>query len=101
MLPLLAALRRHVLRGRVGLIVLSALVGHTAWHWMTDRAEVLWRSPWPRPDVLDLATAALWVGLIALAAGGLGLLFKRAGTAAQPGAHAIDAAAIAVVPKRL
>jgi hypothetical protein len=101
MLPLLAVLRRHILRGRVGMIVLSALVGHTAWHWMTDRADVLWRSPWPRPDVLDLATAALWLGLLVLAAGGLSFLFKRIGMPARPGAHAIDAAAMAAVPKRL
>jgi len=101
MLPLLAVLRRHVLRGRIGVIVLSALVAHTAWHWMTDRAEVLWRSPWPRPDVLDLAIAALWLGLIVLAAGGLSVLFKRIRMAAPPGAPAIDAAAIVAVSKRL
>jgi hypothetical protein len=101
MLPLLAVLRRHILRGRVGMIVLSALVGHTAWHWMTDRADVLWRSPWPRPDVLDLATAALWLGLLVLAAGGLNFLFKRIGMPARAGAQAIDAAPMAAAPKRL
>ena len=43
MLPLLALLRRYVLRGRVGMIILSALIAHTGWHWMTDRAAVLWK----------------------------------------------------------
>jgi hypothetical protein len=101
MLPLLAMLRRHVLRRRVGVIVLSAFVAHTAWHWMTDRAEVLWRSPWPQPDMHDLAIAALWLGLLVLAAGGLSHLVKRIGATAPPGPPAVDAAAMASVPKRL
>jgi hypothetical protein len=76
MLPILALLRRHVLRGRLGIIILSAIVCHTAWHWMTDRAEVLWRSPWPQLGVSDLAVMALWVGLLILAAGGISRVFK-------------------------
>jgi hypothetical protein len=38
---------------------------------MSDRAEVLWRAPWPRPDLADVAVMALWLGLIVLAAGAL------------------------------
>jgi hypothetical protein len=91
MLPLLAVLRRHVLRGRVGMIILSALVGHTAWHWMSDRAEVLWRSPWPRPDASDLAVMALWLGLMVLAAGGISWVVKRFGMPAAPSAWTAEA----------
>jgi len=100
MLPALALLRRHVLRGRVGIIILSALVAHTAWHWMTDRAEALWRAPWPHPDLLDLSVLALWLGLLVLAGGGLGVLLKRFGMAAQHGPRAIESTAIGTGSKR-
>ena len=76
MLPVLALLRHNLLRGRVGLIILSALIAHTAWHWMTDRAEALWRAPWPHPGAADVAVMAVWVGLIVLAAGALKHLAK-------------------------
>ena len=79
MLPVLALLRRNLLRGRAGLIVLSALVVHTGWHWMTDRAEALWRTPWPQPGYADVAVLGLWIGLVLLAAGGLGWLSRRLG----------------------
>ena len=99
MLPVLALLRRHVLRGRVGIIILSALVAHTAWHWMTDRAEALWRAPWPHPDLLDVSVLALWVGLLVLAGGGLGILLKRLGMAAH-GPKAVETTVIGTGPKR-
>ena len=71
MLPVLALLRHNLLRGRIGLIVVSALIAHVGWHWMSERAEVLWRVPLPRPDLADVAVMALWLGLIVLAAGAL------------------------------
>ena len=37
--PLLTMLYRHVVRERMGTILLSALVAHTAWHWMTERGR--------------------------------------------------------------
>jgi hypothetical protein len=79
MLPALALLRRHVLRGRMGVIILSAIVAHTGWHWMIDRGETLWRVPWPRPDLADLSILVLWLGFLVLAAGGLRLIFRRLG----------------------
>ena len=48
MLPALAIVMRHVLVGRVGMIVLSAIVAHVAWHWMIERGDVLWKVEWPR-----------------------------------------------------
>ncbi|MFO1217007.1 MAG: HupE/UreJ family protein [Burkholderiaceae bacterium] len=51
--PLLAALLRAVPE-RAGVIVLSALVAHTGWHWMIDRGSELAKFPWP---VLDAAAA--------------------------------------------
>src|SRR5207237_3907648 len=61
MLPVLALLRRSVLSGRVGVIILSALVAHTAWHWMTERADILWKTGLPPLDGAALMTLARWV----------------------------------------
>ncbi|AHG88643.1 hypothetical protein J421_1106 [Gemmatirosa kalamazoonensis] len=49
--PLLALLFRRVPR-RGGVILGSALVGHTAWHWMLDRWSALreYRFTWPALD---------------------------------------------------
>ena len=56
--PLLDRLFRHVVAERVGIIILSALVAHTAWHWMTERAEQLAQFPWP------ILGAAEWAGMM-------------------------------------
>jgi hypothetical protein len=82
MLPALALVRRYVLPGRVGMIVLSAIVADTGWHWMLDRAEVLLRAPLPHPSLAGLAVLSLWIAGILLAAGGLAILARRAGFAA-------------------
>ena len=71
MLPALALIRRYVLPGRIGMIILSAIVADTGWHWMIDRADVLWKTPWPRPSVAGLAILAVWIAGIFLAAGGV------------------------------
>src|SRR5436189_252097 len=77
MLPALAVVRRYVLPGRLGMIILSAIMADTGWHWMIDRADVLWKTPWPRPSAAGLAILALWVAGILLAAGGLSVIAKR------------------------
>ena len=59
MLPLVALLLR-VVPERAGVIVLSALAAHTAWHWMLERGEVWWKYPLPRPDAADLAELFGW-----------------------------------------
>ncbi|MBT2326890.1 HupE/UreJ family protein [Variovorax paradoxus] len=77
MLPALAVVRRYVLPGRVGLIILSAILADTGWRWMLDRADELWKMPWPQPTAAGLAVLALWVAGALLAAGGLSLLARR------------------------
>jgi hypothetical protein len=77
MLPALAVVRRYVLPGQIGMIILSAIVADTGWHWMTDRAQALWNTRWPTPSVAGLSILALWVGGILLAAGGLSFIAKR------------------------
>ncbi|MDQ6780103.1 MAG: HupE/UreJ family protein [Candidatus Eremiobacteraeota bacterium] len=84
MLPALAMARRYVLPGRVGMIILSAIVADTGWHWMIDRADVLWKTPWPRPSAAGLALLVLWLAGILLAAGGLSIIAKRLRFAASP-----------------
>ncbi|OLC14870.1 MAG: hypothetical protein AUH29_09430 [Candidatus Rokubacteria bacterium 13_1_40CM_69_27] len=73
-LPALALLLRHVLVGRVGTIILSALAAHTGWHWMAERADVLWKVQWPALDAAGLTVLARWVAgiLLAIAAVRLG-----------------------------
>ena len=56
-IPALDWLFRRVVAERVGTILLSALVAHTAWHWMLDRGDVLrqYRFQWPAFDLILLA----------------------------------------------
>jgi hypothetical protein len=64
LLPLLAFLFKHAWAERIGIIILSALVAHTAWHWMLERYEALSKFPLPKLDAAFLASAMR--GLIAL-----------------------------------
>lgn len=58
LLPLLELLRRSAVE-RLGAIVLSALVAHTAWHWLAERSETFaeYTVAWP---VADLLPGASW-----------------------------------------
>ena len=40
MIPALELLFRYVVAERMGTIILSAIVAHTAWHWMVERYHV-------------------------------------------------------------
>ena len=77
MLPALAVIRRHVLPGRVGMIILSAIVADTGWHWMLERADALWKTPRPQPTMAGIAILAVWVAGVFLAAGGIALVAQR------------------------
>jgi hypothetical protein len=77
MLPLLALVRRYVLKGRVGVVVLSAIVAHTGWHWMIDRGAILWAVEWPAVDAVALVTLARWTVGILLAGGAAAWLVRR------------------------
>lgn len=56
MIPLLDLLFTRVMAERMGVIILSALVAHTGWHWMLDRFDRLsqFHFTWPgfTPDVI-------------------------------------------------
>jgi len=79
MLPVLALFRRYVVGGQLGVIILSAVVAHTGWHWMIDRGEILWKTEWPRLDAAAVATGARWVAGLLLAAAAARLVARRAG----------------------
>jgi len=68
--PALGLLFNYVVAERVGIIIVSALVAHTGWHWMTDRFEVLRQFPWPAVTTAGVAAGLRWlmvvVGVIAL-----------------------------------
>ncbi len=70
--PVLGWLFRRVPE-RAGVILLSALVAHSAWHWMTSRAGALgqYRFRWPSFDLSFAASAlrALMLVLIVVAVG--------------------------------
>jgi hypothetical protein len=86
-LPALALLFRRVVSERMGTILLSALVAHTAWHWMTERAAVLrqFRFQWPALDLALLASAMRALMLILILAGVVWLLWWLFGRLLQPG----------------
>jgi HupE / UreJ protein len=70
-IPLLNLLFRYVVAERMGTIILSALVAHTAWHWMVDRWGVLRQFPFPRlvVNAAFLATAMRWAMIMVALAG--------------------------------
>jgi hypothetical protein len=97
LVPVLHLFFRFVVAERMGTIILSALVAHTAWHWMLDRGERLAQYGWPAFDAVLLATVLWWLMLIVVAAAVAWLAFgvvraiPRAGdnadapTSARPG----------------
>jgi len=78
LLPVLVLLRRSVLAGRAGVVVLSAIVAHTGWHWMIERGEALRTVRWPKMDLVALATLARWVAGVLLAAALIRWIARRA-----------------------
>jgi hypothetical protein len=77
MIPALDLLFRYVVAERMGTIILSAIVAHTAWHWMIDRYHVLsqYQIRWPALEAAPLAKALRLLMLIVIAAGLVWLVF--------------------------
>ena len=71
LIPLLEAFFRFAVAERMGTIVLSALVAHTGWHWMMDRAGRLgqFRFEWPALSAALLAGALRWLMVMVFLAG--------------------------------
>src|SRR5204862_650015 len=65
LIPTLFALFRYVVAERMGTIILSALVAHTGWHWMIERADRLRQFQFQSPSInaAVLAGAMRWLML--------------------------------------
>lgn len=76
LIPVLQLFFRYAVTERMGTIILSAIVAHTAWHWMLDRGSVLrqFRFAWPVLDAAFLAVVLRWLLFFAILGGILWLL---------------------------
>jgi HupE / UreJ protein len=76
LIPVLQLFFRYALAERMGTIILSAIVAHTAWHWMLDRGSVLrqFRFEWPAFDATLLALLLRWLILFMILGGLLWLV---------------------------
>jgi hypothetical protein len=66
-IPILGLIYRHVVSEKVGIIILSAFITHTAWHWLIDRWSILrqYQVEWTLAGLLPLIriVMALSVGV--------------------------------------
>jgi hypothetical protein len=60
LIPALGLLFTRVVQERMGVIILSTIVAHTAWHWMAERWETLSRFPFPVLDASAIASLMRW-----------------------------------------
>jgi HupE / UreJ protein len=74
--PALALLLRGRMSGRMGIIVLSAIIANVAWQWMMQRGEALWQTPWPQLTEPGAMTLAHWIIALMLAVGAAKFLAK-------------------------
>ena len=77
LIPALTLLFRYLVSERAGTIILSTLAAHTAWHWMTDRYDLLrkFHVEMPAVDASFLAGAMRWLMLLVVMAGCYWLVF--------------------------
>ncbi|MGE3276859.1 MAG: HupE/UreJ family protein [Vicinamibacterales bacterium] len=68
LVPALDFLFRRVVDERMGTILISALVAHTAWHWAQDRYGVLSQFEWPAFDPAGVAAFLRLLMLVVVAA---------------------------------
>ena len=76
-LPALALFFRSGVPERTGTIVLSAIVAHTAWHWMIDRWDRLSQFRAPTIDVFVLLTIVRWAFAAVFVAAVIWLIWPR------------------------
>ena len=64
--PLINLLFRHVVAERMGTILLSAVLAHSGWHWMSERAGELFQYSfqWPAFDLVLFASLIRWSMLL-------------------------------------
>ncbi len=57
LIPALDLIFRYVVADWLGVIIMSVLIAHVAWHWMIERGEQLAKFPFPKIDAAFLASA--------------------------------------------
>src|SRR5262249_5980391 len=77
LVPALALFFRSGVPERTGTIVLSAIVAHTAWHWMDERWERLRRSQAPSIDVFVRLMIVRWTIAAVVAAAVIWLVWPK------------------------
>jgi hypothetical protein len=73
LIPAVGVIFRYVVPERLGIIILSALVAHTAWHWMIERGSELAKFPLPALDAAFFASAMRGLMAALILAGGVWL----------------------------
>ena len=68
-LPAMNLLFSQVVAERAGTIVLSVLIGHVGWHWMSERFTIAQLSGWPVMDLQFLLLAVRWLLAITVIGG--------------------------------
>ena len=96
LIPVLDLLFRRVVAERMGTIILSAFIAHTAWHWLEDRAGRLaqFHFEWPTLTAAQLARLLIWLIALVLVGGAAWflriVLARRRPTAGAPQATVIE-----------
>jgi len=92
--PVFSFLFRRVVEERMGTIILSALVAHTAWHWMVDRVRVLreYQFTWPAFDLALIASVLRGLMVLLLLGGALWILSLLVRRLTVPALSAADGA---------
>ncbi len=57
LIPALDLIFRYAVAEWLGVIIMSTLIAHVAWHWMIERGEQLAKFPFPKIDAAFLASA--------------------------------------------
>ncbi|HSD70655.1 MAG TPA: HupE/UreJ family protein, partial [Woeseiaceae bacterium] len=76
--PVINLLFRFVMPERLGVIILSALLAHSGWHWMSERAASLagYSMEWPAAVASLPATVIRWLLFLAVVAAVLWLMAR-------------------------
>jgi hypothetical protein len=78
LVPVLQLAFRYVVAERMGTIILSAFVAHTAWHWTAERWERLRQFEWPAPGLLTVMWSVRLLIVVVAVAGAAWLIASRA-----------------------
>lgn len=77
-IPLLFVLFKYFVNERIGTILLSALIAHSAWHWMLDRGNQLGEYQFQMPilDGVFLASVMQWAMMLIIIGGVLWVMYE-------------------------